>query len=75
MKLRIRIPTKDLELLASECLEDGSFRRAFGVIIYHLVTLSKTHPPQQDKIRYFTDALRIFLKAKGGNYSMHTDSA
>jgi hypothetical protein len=65
---------KDVELLASECLEDGSFRTAFGLIIHHLVALANTHPHQTDKIRYFTEALRIFLRAKGGSYSMSVNS-
>jgi hypothetical protein len=74
-KLRIRTPTKDLQLLAQECLDDGSFNRAVRVILQHLVELSKTHPPEQTKIRYFTNALHAFLQASGGNHSLHANPA
>jgi hypothetical protein len=70
MKLRIRIPTKDVQLLVQECLLDGSFKRAVSMILHHLVKLSRTHPSDQVKIRYFTDAFHAFLRAKGGNYSV-----
>jgi len=73
-KLRIRTPRKDVQLLAQECLEDGSFKRAVNLILCHLVELSKTHPPEQTKIRYFTDALHVFLQASGGSYSVALNS-
>jgi hypothetical protein len=65
---------KDVQLFAQECLEDGSFTRAVRMILSNLVELSKTHPPEQKKIQYFTDALRVFLEASGGNYSVTLNS-
>lgn len=62
---------KDMELFAQECLDDGTFERTIGLIIHHLVELSKTHPPEQTKVRYFTGAFHAFLQASGGNYSLH----
>jgi len=65
VKLQIRIPNRDFQDIANECITNNSFDEAIRRIQSKLIDSS--HTKNKRDIKYWSDAFKTFLIANGGH--------